>query len=126
MAKRLDTDLGCNSYDTLINDTNPKVDVVTVTLTQGKGLLKRGTVITGAPGGPMAAAEAKLVATNAVYILADDTDTTDAEAAVPAAAYRLGHFNRDALIWGGSYKLTDADEEIMRNAGIILSDSIEI
>ena len=85
-------------------------------------MLARGTVITGAAGGEMSAASAALVATNAVYILADETDTGTA---VTATAYRTGHFARNKLSTNGSYTLVAADEEIMRNAGILLSDALD-
>ena len=72
----------------------------------------------------MSAAAAALVATNAVYILADETDTGTGTA-VTATAYRTGHFARNKLSTDGSYALVAADEEIMRNAGILLSDALD-
>ena len=97
---------------------------MTVSLAASQGVLARGTVITGAAGGEMSAASAALVATNAVYILADDTDTGTSSAVV-ATAYRTGHFARNKLTTDGSYTLVAADEEIMRNAGILLSDALD-
>lgn len=122
MSKRLDENLGTVGYDGLIVTNEPVADVVTVTLTASQGVLARGTVITGTAGDKMSAAAAALVATNAVYILADETDTG---AAVTATAYRTGHFARNKLSTGGSYTLAAADEEIMRNAGILLSDALD-
>lgn len=124
MSKRLDENLGSVGYDGLIVANEPVADVVTVNLAASQGVLARGTVITGAAGGEMSAASAALVATNAVYILADDTDTGTSSAVV-ATAYRTGHFARNKLTTDGSYTLVAADEEIMRNAGILLSDAIE-
>ena len=49
----------------------------------------------------------------------------DATNATVATAYRTGHFNRNKLITNGSYALTAADEEVLRAAGILLSDAIE-
>ena len=122
MSKRLDENLGSVGYDGLIVANEPVADVVTVKLAASKGVLARGTVITGAAGGEMSAASAALVATNAVYILADETDTGTA---VTATAYRTGHFARNKLSTNGSYTLVAADEEIMRNAGILLSDALD-
>lgn len=122
MSKRLDENIGTVGYDGLIVANEPVADVVTVKLAASKGVLARGTVITGAAGGEMSAASAALVATNAVYILADETDTGTA---VTATAYRTGHFARNKLSTGGSYTLVAADEEIMRNAGILLSDALD-
>lgn len=122
MSKRLDENIGTVDYDGLIVTNEPVADVVTVTLAASQGVLARGTVITGAAGGGLSAAAAALVATNAVYILADETDTG---AAVTATAYRTGHFARNKLSTDGSYTLVAADEEIMRNAGILLSDALD-
>ena len=124
MSKRLDENLGTVGYDGLIVTNEPVADVVTVTLAASQGVLARGTVITGAAGGELSAAAAALVATNAVYILADETDTGTGTA-VTATAYRTGHFARNKLSTGGSYTLVAADEEIMRNAGILLSDALD-
>ena len=124
MSKRLDENIGTVDYDGLIVTNEPVADVVTVTLAASHGVLARGTVITGAAGGELSAAAAALVATNAVYILADATDTGTGTA-VTATAYRTGHFARNKLSTDGSYTLVAADEEIMRNAGILLSDALD-
>ena len=124
MSKRLDENIGTVDYDGLIVTNEPVADVVTVTLAASQGVLARGTVITGAAGGELSAAAAALVATNAVYILADETDTGTGTA-VTATAYRTGHFARNKLSPDGSYTLVAADEEIMRNAGILLSDALD-
>ena len=123
MSKRLDENIGTVDYDGLIVTNEPVADVVTVTLAASQGVLARGTVITGAAGGELSAAAAALVATNAVYILADETTGTGT--AVTATAYRTGHFARNKLSTDGSYTLVAADEEIMRNAGILLSDALD-
>lgn len=124
MSKRLDENLGTVGYDGLIVTNEPVADVVTVTLAASQGVLARGTVITGVAGGELSAAAAALVATKAVYILADETDTGTGTA-VTATAYRTGHFARNKLSTDGSYTLVAADEEIMRNAGILLSDALD-
>lgn len=124
MSKRLDENIGTVDYDGLIVTNEPVADVVTVTLAASQGVLARGTVITGAAGGELSAAAVALVATNAVYILADETDTGTGTA-VTATAYRTGHFARNKLSTDGSYTLVAADEEIMRNAGILLSDALD-
>lgn len=122
MSKNLNETIGTMEYDGLIVSSNPVADVVTVKLAAGTGVLKRGTVITGTPGGELAPAKAALEATNATYVLADDTDITEA---TTATAYRSGHFARNKLATDGTYALTAADEEILRNAGILLSDAVE-
>ena len=96
---------------------------MTVQLKAGSGVLKRGTIVTGAAGGELAPVAAALDASNGTYILTDDTDVS---VATVATAYRTGHFNRNKLITNGSYALTAADEEVLRAAGILLSDAIEV
>lgn len=123
MSKRLDENIGAVEYDGLIVNNVPVADVVTVKLAAGTGILKRGTVVTGAAGDELAPAAAALSATTgSTYILTDDTDVT---AGTVATAYRTGHFARNKLHTDGRYTLTAADEEILRNAGILLSDAIE-
>lgn len=123
MSKRLDENIGAVEYDGLIVNNVPVADVVTVKLAAGTGILnlKRGTVVTGAAGAELAPAAAALSATNGTYILTDDTAVT----AGAVTAYRTGHFARNKLHTDGSYTLTAADEEILRKAGILLSDAIE-
>lgn len=121
MSKKLNETIGAVEYDGLIVDTVPHTDVVHVTLAAGNGIVKRGTLITGTAGGEMAPVAAALVATKATYILADDTDVTEAAVAV---AYRAGHFARTKLITAGDYAITKADEEILRNAGILLAEAL--
>ena len=126
MSKRLDENIGAVEYDGLIVNNVPVADVVTVKLAAGTGILKRGTVVTGAAGAELAPAAAALSATSGTYILTDDTDTGPVDIFGNAAtAYRTGHFARNKLRTDGSYTLTAADEEILRNAGILLSDAIE-
>lgn len=117
----LNEKVGSVDFDNIINDANPPADVVHVQLAAGSGILKRGTIVTGTPGGDMAPVAAALDSAKSTFVLADDTDAT---ATTVAAAYRTGHFNRNKLTTNGSYTLTAADEEILRNAGILLSDAI--
>ena len=118
---KLNATIGAVEYDGIIHGAC-HTDVVTVQLAAGSGVLSRGTVVTGTAGGQLAPVSAALSAGKAIYILTDDTDVT---AATVATAYRTGHFNRNKLITNGSYVLTAADEEILRAAGILLSDAIE-
>ena len=121
MSKMLNEVIGSVDYDGLIVSNIPVADVVTVSLAAGAGVLKRGTVVTGDAGGALAPAAAALTAGKAIYILSDDVDATEA---TTATAYRTGHFARGKLITNGTYAITAADEEILRAAGILLSDAI--
>lgn len=122
MAKNLNETIGSMQYDGLIVSNVPVADVVIVKLAAG-GALVRGTVVTGTAGGNMAPVAAALDAANATYILADDVDATEA---TTAQAYRTGHFAKNKLVTNGTYALTAADKEILRKAGILLSDAIEM
>ena len=121
MSKKLNETIGAVEYDGIINSAC-HTDVVTVQIAAGNGALKRGTIVTGTAGGALAPVAAALKAENGTYILTDDIDATNATV---ATAYRTGHFNRNMLIINGSYALTAADEEVLRAAGILLSDAIE-
>ena len=121
MSKRLNETIGAVEYDGIINGAC-HADVVTVQIAAGNGILKRYTVVTGTAGGSLAPVSAALKPENGTYIIADDVDATGAAV---ATAYRTGHFNRNKLITNGSYALTAADEEVLRAAGILLSDAIE-
>ena len=123
MSKKLNETIGTVKYDGLFVSNTPVPDVVTVKLAATEGVLKRGTVVTGAPGGELAPVAAALKATNGTYILTDDVDASEGGV---ATAYRSGHFARNKVITDGTYNLTAADEEILRNAGILFSDAIEI
>lgn len=116
------TDLGTFTPDNLINSNVPVADVVTVSLAASQGVLPRGALITGTAGAALSLVKAALVATDATYVLADETDAT---AATKAVAYRTGHFNVEGLVTGSEYALTAADKEILRGQGILVSDAID-
>lgn len=120
---RLDESLGTVSYDELFVENVPEADVVTVKLAAAIGTIKRGTVVSGTPGGnDFAALAAAASAAKALYVIAEDIDTAVETVGI---AYRTGHFNRGALIVGSGYTLTAADEEVLRSKGILLSDAIK-
>ena len=131
--KNLNESLGTVGYDDLFCTNEPVADVFTVKIRKeatAAAHYKRGTVLalsTGTAGdskmvilGTTAAANETLTAN---CILADDEDVgTDAD--VTVLAYRTGHFNRNKLIVKSSYTLSAADEEALRNGGILLSDAL--
>lgn len=116
------TDLGAFVPDKLINSNVPVADAVTISLAASQGVLPRGTLVTGTAGSAMSQVKAALVATNATYVLAEETDAT---AATTAVAYRTGHFNTGALATGSDYALTAADKETLRKCGILVSDALD-
>ena len=122
MSKALNESLGTVGYDKLFVENIPEADVVTVKMVAG-GIVKRGTVLSGTPGGTdFAILSAAASVEKALYVLADDCDTTEDPVGI---AYRTGHFNRNALIVGEGYALTAADEEILRKSGILVADALE-
>ena len=123
MSKRLDETLGAVGYDGLLVSNTPVADVATISVAAGSGELKRGTVVTGTPGGEMAPVSSAITVDHATYILADDIDASTDQAVI-TIAYRTGHFARNLLITAQEYSLTAADEEILRKSGILLSDAL--
>lgn len=122
MSKALNETLVSIGYDKLFVENIPEADVVIVKLTAA-GVVKRGTVLSGTPGGEdFAALSAAASASKALYVLADDCDTAEDPVGI---AYRTGHFNRNALIVADGYALTAADEEILRKSGILLADALD-
>ena len=122
MSKALNETIGAIGYDNLFVENIPEADVVTVRMT-ASGVVKRGTVLSGTPGGAdFAVLSAAASASKALYVLAEDCDTTEDTVGI---AYRTGHFNRNALIVGEGYALTAADEEILRKSGILVADALE-
>lgn len=138
---RLDEVVGKVMPDDLIVDTDPPANVVTVTLAATAGLVKRGAVITGTPGGKdfvLLTAPAETQAGDgeqestttdaetekALYVVADDANTkADSETGVetPVSVYRTGHFAREKVNEATGYTLSALDEEHLRKSGILLS-----
>ena len=94
MSKRLDENLGAVEYGGLIVSGVPAADIASVSVAAGSGMLQRGTVVTGTPGGEMSLVSAAITADNSTYILDDDVDAS-CDTAVTALAYRTGHFARN-------------------------------
>lgn len=132
---RLDQTVGTADYNDIIAAATPTAHIATIKVTESQGVLKRGTVVSGAPGGEMAVVAAALATTASgadsavtvssptVYIIADEVDTGTTDA-VTAHAYKTGYFRREALIVGSSYALTDADCDYMRRCGLLTTDSL--
>lgn len=110
--------------DNLIAGNEVPLLTKAVTLQGGQGVVKRGTVlgIITATGLAVPVNNANADGSqNADCILADDVDTTGGN--VVAEAYRSGHFNRKALVFGGDDTVAD-HEARLRELGIFLSDNV--
>jgi hypothetical protein len=127
MNKELVRKAGESPVDNLINSTTPPALPTGVLVRGEQGLLARGTVLALSSkqnDTVMLGAEPEQgEELTARYILADPVDA-GGEEAVPGTAYRTGHFNRPALIVAKGHTLTRADEESLRDGGILLSDAL--
>lgn len=119
---------GDSPVDNLVNSTVPPALTTGVLIRAGQGILQRGTVLALSSNGNdmviLGTAPAAGEVLTANCILAEAADASGS-AAVPAIAYRTGHFNRPALIAADAYALKRADEEALRSGGILLSDAME-
>lgn len=122
MSRFLNETVGNMEYDELIIGNFPVADVTMIKLAAKSGLVKRGTVLTGTPGGEFKPISEAASANVALYILADDAE--DMNAVQMVTAYKSGKFNRMKLHTDGSYELTAADEEFLRLANIQVEDAI--
>ena len=106
--------------DELIFSLEPKVLAFGVTLSAGQGVLKRGAALSLEDDSTHVLLGSGDGKANA--ILADETDTGDG-GDVYAAAYRQGHFNRQAVNAATGADLTAEDTENLRAVSIMLSDA---
>lgn len=120
MSKRLDETIGAVGFDNLIAGVNPSAEVFTVELKEGQGVLERGTLLAVGSNGLEKISAGTTGKANAV--LAETVDTGETQTAI---AYRTGHFNGNCLIVADGYKITAADKEALRIAGILLSDAVK-
>lgn len=109
--------VGSTGLDNLIAKLYPPVDSFLVEL-KTPGGYKRGTVLSREADGSYEVLGKGSGKASAV--IADDTQDGDGT----AVAYRSGHFNRQALLFGEGYELTAEDENELRLAGIHLSDAV--
>lgn len=115
---------GAVEYDNLIAGTTHPIDVKSVVLKGGQGVLRRGTVLGIITDSGLAIPVDSTKADGsekADCILADDVDTSAGDTV--ATAYISGLFNRKALIFGGS-DTADKHETRLRELGIFLKDNI--
>lgn len=118
---RLDKDMGSSAYDDIFAATQPAALVGTVKLAANKGLVERGTIVLGEPGGEFRPVDAAPKSAETAYILCEDTDT-GTDGAVVGFVYKTGCFIRDRLKTDGTYELTDTDWAKLRHIGIQTED----
>lgn len=105
--------------DNLIPDSSFPLQVGSVKLASGQGVLLRGSVVGKNVSGTFVLAD-KTNSIEADAILTDSVDTGDtAGTEIIATAYISGTFNRDALTVGGTDTVSD-HEDTLRTKGIYL------
>lgn len=121
MNSNLVNKVGTVDQDNLIAKLTPAAETFGVMIKKGasEAELKRGTVLARNTDGTFSVLESSSGKPSA--ILADDVTVGTAEDTA-AVAYRSGNFNRGAVICGGDYKLTAANEDDMRKVDIIFTD----
>ncbi|EGW39169.1 head decoration protein [Desulfosporosinus sp. OT] len=115
-------------YDNLFADHLVPILTKGVTLKAAQGIIKRGTVVGIITASALAVPADSTLADGAQFadcILSDDVDTGAVGSTddVVAVAYSSGHFNRQALIFGGTDTAVD-HETHLRELGIYLKDNI--
>ena len=121
--------IGAFEPDNLIFDNKFPLDVASVFLKKGQGVLKRGSLITLMPNRAGKLYDDDLDET-ADYVLSDDFDTGAVDDGLEdsfGTAYRSGHFNRRALITAGAengyFTVSMKTEDSLRCKGIYLSNA---
>jgi hypothetical protein len=114
--------VGTVDQDNLVYDDKFPIDVKSVTLAAGQGVLKRGTVIAAITDGDSVVWGGDAGQT-ADGILCDDVDTGTA-GAVSGVVYRSGHFIRQMLIVSEGATLSASAEVELRNGGVYLSNAV--
>lgn len=119
-------EIGVNNPDNLHAGVEVPLLTKGVKLAKGQGILKRGSVIgivTETGLGKLVDKAATDGSQVAKYVLANDTDTTDAD--VMAVCYQSGLFRRKALIFAGDSTAVDHEDEL-RTVGIYLRDEYPV
>ena len=123
MGTELCRKIGESGQNNLIAKLFPPAEPFGVTIRAGEGELARGTVLVPGDDGIYTVLNTDTTG-KANCILADPVDASGTEA-VTAVAYRMGHFNSQALIVADGYTLTTADKENLRMGGILLSEMLD-
>lgn len=115
--------VGTCEYNDIFAGTDPAPHVQAVELAASQGVLKRGSILVGTPGGEFSIASEAVQSGETGFILAEDTDTGTGDAVV-APVFSSGFFRREALLTDG-YTVTDAEWDKLRGIGIFTTDSID-
>lgn len=110
--------------DGLVYGLNPAAEafMVTIKALSAPATLARGTVLAVGADNKMVVLGSGEGTANC--ILCDDTEVGTSD--IKALAYRAGHFTAEKLTVAASYTMTAADKEALRDAGILLSNAVEM
>lgn len=117
--------VGESTYDNLFAGTSVPVNIKSIKLKAGQGILVRGTVvgIETTSGLAVVTTSSKTDGTQVADSILTDTVDTGTTDAVVATAYSSGLFNRNALIVGAA-DTVEKHETQLRELGIYLKDNL--
>lgn len=118
---RLDKDMGGSVYDDILAGPHPHPLVGSVKLADSQGVLERGTIVIGEPGGEFRAIDKAPTNAETGYILCEDTDTGTDDAVV-GFVYKTGNFIRDRLKTDGTFEMTAKQWDQLRGIGIFTEE----
>ena len=110
--------------DGLVCGLNPAAEafMVTIKALSAPATLARGTVLAVDADNKMVVLGSGTGTANC--ILCDDTEVGTSD--IKALAYRTGHFTAEKLTVASGYTMKAADKEALRDAGILLSNAVEM
>ena len=115
--------VGTCDYNDIFAGTDPAPHVQAVELAASQGVLKRGSLLVGQPGGEFSIMSKAVQSGETGFILAEDTDTGTGDAVV-APAFSSGFFRREAILTNG-HTVTDAEWDKLRGICIFTTDSVD-
>ena len=115
--------VGTCDYNDIFAGTDPAPHVQAVELAASQGVLKRGSLLVGQPGGEFSIMSKAVQSGETGFILAEDTDTGTGDAVV-APVFSSGFFRREAILTDG-YTVTDAEWDKLRGICIFTTDSVD-
>ena len=115
--------VGTCDYNDIFAGTDPAPHVQAVELAASQGVLKRGSLLVGQPGGEFSIMSKAVQSGETGFILAEDTDTGTSDAVV-APVFSSGFFRREAILTNG-YTVTDAEWDKLRGICVFTTDSVD-
>lgn len=126
MNKDLSRKVGSIGQDNLIAKLVPAAETfgIVIAKTEAETVIERGTLLGRNSEGKYAVYDGKTEGVVPSAILADSV-TVGTSSDATAVAYRSGNFSRKHVILPEGYKLTAADEDVLRKYDIIFTDTLK-